>query len=114
VVAAPATGEAIRVHQEIAAEGADAALLGKLVAEMLLAKGAGVLLNCAPERFGEQRRTGWPARSGHQSRASGGKLSEALRARGIEPVEVPVLEIQLPLSFAALDAALRDYLPTTG
>jgi hydroxymethylbilane synthase len=46
VVAAPATGEAIRVHQEIAVEGADAALLGKLVAEMLLAKGASVLLNC--------------------------------------------------------------------
>jgi uroporphyrinogen-III synthase/uroporphyrinogen III methyltransferase/synthase len=46
-------------------------------------------------------------RAAHQA----GKLSEALRARGIEPVEVPVLEIQLPLSFAALDAALRE-LPT--
>ncbi|MDR3724332.1 MAG: uroporphyrinogen-III synthase [Terracidiphilus sp.] len=37
-----------------------------------------------------------------------GKLSEGLRARGFEPVEVPVLEIQPPLSFDALDAALRE------
>ncbi|MGC9158521.1 MAG: uroporphyrinogen-III synthase [Terracidiphilus sp.] len=35
-----------------------------------------------------------------------GKLSEGLRARGAEPVEVPVLEIRPPESFAALDGAL--------
>ncbi len=35
-----------------------------------------------------------------------GKLSEGLRALGAEPVEVPVLEIRPPESFAALDAAL--------
>ena len=34
-----------------------------------------------------------------------GKLSEGLRALGAEPVEVPVLEIRPPESFAALDAA---------
>jgi uroporphyrinogen-III synthase len=43
-------------------------------------------------------------RAAHQA----GKLSEGLRARGFEPVEVPVLEIQPPLSFDALDAALRE------
>ncbi len=37
-----------------------------------------------------------------------GRLSEALRARGLSPVEVPVLEIQPPLSFEALDAALFE------
>jgi uroporphyrinogen-III synthase len=37
-----------------------------------------------------------------------GRLSEALRARGLQPVEVPVLEIQPPLSFHALDAALCE------
>jgi uroporphyrinogen-III synthase len=37
-----------------------------------------------------------------------GKLSEGLRSLGAEPVEVPVLEIRLPLSFAPLDAALRQ------
>ncbi len=36
-----------------------------------------------------------------------GKLSEGLRALGAEPVEVPVLEIRTPISFAPLDAALR-------
>jgi uroporphyrinogen-III synthase/uroporphyrinogen III methyltransferase/synthase len=36
------------------------------------------------------------------------KLSTALAARGLKPVEVPVLEIQPPLSYAALDAALRE------
>jgi len=36
-----------------------------------------------------------------------GKLSAGLRALGAEPVEVPVLEIQPPSSFAPLDAALR-------
>ncbi len=36
-----------------------------------------------------------------------GKLSEALRTAGFEPVEVPVLEIVPPESFAALDAAIR-------
>ncbi len=35
-----------------------------------------------------------------------GKLSAGLRALGAEPVEVPVLEIRPPQSFAALDAAL--------
>ena len=43
-------------------------------------------------------------RSIHQA----GKLSEGLRALGAEPVEVPVLEIRPPESFAALDAALRQ------
>lgn len=42
-------------------------------------------------------------RSTHQA----GMLSERLRALGAEPVEVPVLEIRPPESFAALDAALR-------
>jgi uroporphyrinogen-III synthase len=42
-------------------------------------------------------------RAAHQA----GKLSEGLRALGAEPVEVPVLEIRAPESFAALDAALR-------
>ena len=37
-----------------------------------------------------------------------GKLSEGLRALGAEPVEVPVLEIRPPASFAALDSALKD------
>jgi uroporphyrinogen-III synthase len=41
-------------------------------------------------------------RAAHQA----GKLSEALRALGAEPVEVPVLEIQPPESFKALDEAL--------
>lgn len=35
-----------------------------------------------------------------------GKLSDGLRALGATPVEVPVLEIRPPESFAALDAAL--------
>ena len=35
-----------------------------------------------------------------------GKLSDALRALGLEPVEVPVLEIRSPDSFDALDKAL--------
>ena len=43
-------------------------------------------------------------RAAHQA----GKLSEGLRALGAEPVEVPVLEIQPPASFEALDAALRQ------
>ena len=37
-----------------------------------------------------------------------GKLSVALAARGFDPVEVPVLEIQPPASYDALDAALRS------
>jgi uroporphyrinogen-III synthase len=37
-----------------------------------------------------------------------GKLSEGLRALGAEPVEVPVLEIRPPMSFAPLDATLRQ------
>jgi uroporphyrinogen-III synthase/uroporphyrinogen III methyltransferase/synthase len=41
-------------------------------------------------------------RAAHQA----GKLSEGLRALGAEPVEVAVLEIRPPESFAALDAAL--------
>jgi len=36
-----------------------------------------------------------------------GKLSEGLRALGAEPVEVPVLEIVAPESYAPLDDALR-------
>ena len=43
-------------------------------------------------------------RAAHQA----GKLSEGLRVAGAEPVEVPVLEIQPPASFAPLDAALRN------
>ena len=41
-------------------------------------------------------------RAAHQA----GKLSEGLRELGAEPVEVPVLEIQPPASFALLDRAL--------
>lgn len=43
------------------------------------------------------------------TRAAGqaGKLSTGLRDVGLEPIEVPVLEIQPPASFAGLDAALR-------
>lgn len=37
-----------------------------------------------------------------------GKLSEGLRAFGAEPVEVPVLEIVAPESYAPLDDALRS------
>jgi len=36
-----------------------------------------------------------------------GKLSDGLRALGAVPVEVPVLEIRPPESYAALDAALK-------
>ncbi len=43
-------------------------------------------------------------RAAHQA----GKLSEALRAAGAEPVEVPVLEIQPPTNYAPLDMALRS------
>lgn len=43
-------------------------------------------------------------RAAHQA----GKLSDGLRALGAEPVEVPVLEIAPPASFAALDACLKD------
>jgi uroporphyrinogen-III synthase len=43
-------------------------------------------------------------RTAHQA----GKLSEGLRAAGVEPVEVPVLEIMPPASFDPLDAALRN------
>jgi uroporphyrinogen-III synthase len=42
-------------------------------------------------------------RAAHQA----DKLSDGLRARGAEPVEVPVLEIGPPDSFEALDRALR-------
>jgi uroporphyrinogen-III synthase/uroporphyrinogen III methyltransferase/synthase len=42
-------------------------------------------------------------RASHQA----GKLSEALRALGAEPIEVPVLEICPPASFASMDAALQ-------
>jgi uroporphyrinogen-III synthase len=38
-----------------------------------------------------------------------GKLSEGLRALGAEPVEVPVLEIRPPASFAPLDAAILTF-----
>jgi len=43
-------------------------------------------------------------RAAHQA----GKLSDALRALGAEPVEVPVLEIRPPESYQALDLALRS------
>lgn len=42
-------------------------------------------------------------RAPHQA----GRLSEGLRARGVEPVEVPVLEIVGPESYEPLDDALR-------
>jgi uroporphyrinogen-III synthase len=42
-------------------------------------------------------------RAAHQA----GKLSEGLRALGVEPVEVAVIEIRPPLDFAPLDRALR-------
>ena len=38
-----------------------------------------------------------------------GKLSQGLRALGAIPVEVPVLEIQPPLSYDALDQALAQF-----
>jgi hydroxymethylbilane synthase len=47
VVAAPETGEAVRVHHTIPAEGADAASLGKLTAAMLIDAGAAPLLQCS-------------------------------------------------------------------
>jgi uroporphyrinogen-III synthase/uroporphyrinogen III methyltransferase/synthase len=43
-------------------------------------------------------------RAQHQA----GKLSEGLRALGAEPVEVPVLEIVAPESYAPLDDALQN------
>jgi uroporphyrinogen-III synthase len=43
-------------------------------------------------------------RAAHQA----GKLSDGLRALGIEPVEVSVIEIQPPLDFSPLDRALRS------
>lgn len=43
-------------------------------------------------------------RAAHQA----GKLSAALRALDLSPVEVPVLEIQPPASFEPLDAALHS------
>lgn len=43
-------------------------------------------------------------RAAHQA----GKLSDALRAMGAEPVEVPVLEIRPPVTYDALDRALRQ------
>jgi uroporphyrinogen-III synthase/uroporphyrinogen III methyltransferase/synthase len=43
-------------------------------------------------------------RAAHQA----SKLSDGLRALGAEPVEVPVLEIQPPVSFEPLDSALRQ------
>src|SRR5581483_90790 len=58
----------------------------------------------------ERRHEAWEmkrilvTRAAHQA----GKLSDELRANGFEPVEVPVLEIQAPASYDALDSALRD------
>ncbi len=43
-------------------------------------------------------------RAAHQA----GKLREGLRALGVEPVEVPLLEIRPPASFDPLDRALRS------
>ena len=42
-------------------------------------------------------------RAAHQA----GKLSDGMRALGVEPVEVPVLEILPPTSFEPFDAAIR-------
>jgi uroporphyrinogen-III synthase len=36
------------------------------------------------------------------------KLSEGLRALGVEPIEIPVIEIRPPADFAPLDRALRS------
>lgn len=44
-------------------------------------------------------------RAAHQA----GKLSVGLREQGVEPVEVPVLEIRPPSSFDELDASLRAF-----
>jgi uroporphyrinogen-III synthase len=44
-----------------------------------------------------------------RARHQAGKLSEGLRALGAEPVEVPVLEIQPPASYEALDRALGEF-----
>jgi hydroxymethylbilane synthase len=49
VVAAPETGQAVRVHHAIAVEGADAIALGQHVAQMLIDAGAAPLLACAAE-----------------------------------------------------------------
>lgn len=43
-------------------------------------------------------------RAAHQA----GRLSEGLLVLGAEPVEVPVLEIRPPVSFAALDKAIQE------
>jgi uroporphyrinogen-III synthase/uroporphyrinogen III methyltransferase/synthase len=43
-----------------------------------------------------------------RSAGQASKLSEALRALGAEPVEVPVIQIVPPESYAALDAAIRN------
>ena len=43
-----------------------------------------------------------------RARHQAGKLSDGLRALGAEPLEVPVLEIQPPASFEALDRALQQ------
>ena len=47
VVAAPASGEAIRIHHVVPQAGADPVALGKLAAQMLLDAGAGPLLAVA-------------------------------------------------------------------
>jgi len=46
VVAAPESGEAIRVHHDIATSDADATALGQTVAQMLLDAGARKILDC--------------------------------------------------------------------
>jgi uroporphyrinogen-III synthase/uroporphyrinogen III methyltransferase/synthase len=43
-----------------------------------------------------------------RSTGQASKLSEALRALGAEPVEVPVIQIVPPESYAALDTAIRN------
>ena len=95
VVAAPETGEAVRVYHSAPRAGSDPVALGRLVAKMLIDAGAGPLL-AGSRRSGAMSslplsgRRVLVTRAAHQA----GKLSEGLRALGAEPVEVPVLEIQ--------------------
>ena len=49
VVAAPASGQAIRIHHALPSEDADPVALGRLAARMLLDAGARAVLDCAAE-----------------------------------------------------------------
>jgi len=57
-----------------------------------------------PRRLALEGKRVLVTRAAHQA----SKLSVGLRALGIEPVEVPVLEIQSPTNIAPLDNALRS------